>query len=219
MSGGALRWTSCLLATLAVASVCAAEDPPRVRHFRSLREIREQNVVRQRWDMSCGSAALSTVLTYDLQQPTRESEVVIWLLRRTDPVKIQARGGFSLLDLKRFAISRGNQAEAYAELSLQELADLHQPAIVPIRVKGYDHFIVFRGITGDRVRVADPAFGTMTMTAARFTALWKNGVAFVILPRAGIPPLQSAQITVPDAGSLYRTMLNASIGHPTRLTP
>lgn len=219
MSSRALRWTFCLFAALAVASACAAEDPPAVRHFRSLREIREQNVIRQRWDMSCGSAALSTVLTYDLQQPTRESDVVIWLLRRVDPVKIQARGGFSLLDLKRFAISHGNQAEAYAELSLQELADLRQPAIVPIRVKGYDHFIVFRGIAGNRVRVADPAFGSMTMTATRFTALWKGGIAFVVLPRGGMPPLKSADITVPDGSSLYRTMLSAGIGHPTRLTP
>jgi predicted double-glycine peptidase len=169
--------------------------------------------------MSCGAASLSTLLTHDLHRPTSESEVVVWILRRTNPVKVQARGGFSLWDLKRFVASRGYKAEGYGDLTLQELADLHQPAIVPLQLKGYSHFVVFRGIKGDRVQYADPAFGNLTMTAARFASLWKGGIAFVVLPHGAAPQLTAADTAAPDAGSLYRNLLDRSIGHPTRLTP
>ena len=54
------------------------------------------------------------------------------------------------------------------------------PPIVPISLKGYDHFVVFRGQYGDRVVVADPAFGNLTMSASQFVDLWKDGIGFVV---------------------------------------
>jgi predicted double-glycine peptidase len=110
--------------------------------------------------------------------------VVTWLLRRTDPVKVQARKGFSLLDLKHFVQARGYHAQGFSDMSLEELADLKIPAIVPIRSKGVDHFVVVRGVFGDRVVLADPAFGNMTIKARRFQEIWKQGIAFIVQPPA-----------------------------------
>jgi predicted double-glycine peptidase len=147
---------------------------------KSMAEIRGAEVVRQRWDYSCGSAALSTILTYYLDDPTPESAVVVSILRRTDPVRVRSRGGFSLLDLKNYLDRRGYTSSGFRDLNLADLSEFAVPPIVPINLKGYDHFVVFRGHYGDRVVVADPAFGNQTMSASRFGELWKDGIGFAV---------------------------------------
>lgn len=158
------------------------EPQQKMKNVRSLKEIREEGVVRQRWDISCGAAALSTVLTYDFKDATPESAIVVWILHRVDPIKIRTRGGFSLLDLKRFAQARGYSAEAFSGMSIEELALQKTSVITPIRLKGFDHFVVVKGIEGGRVVMADPGFGNVTMKVDRFRELWKNGIAFVVHP-------------------------------------
>lgn len=184
--------------------------------IKSLRELRSDHVLRQKWDLSCGAAAIGTLLTYDYQTPVSETEAVVWILHRTDPVKVQSRGGFSLLDLKRFAKFRGFDSDGYAELTLQELVDLKRPAIVPIRVKGFDHFVVFRGVAGDRIVMADPAFGNLTMTTERFLSQWKGGIAFVLATSPtgrNKPPY----VVAPLGTDVYRTSVDTAIGGPSRL--
>jgi uncharacterized protein len=149
--------------------------------IRSLAEIQQAGVVRQRWDLSCGSAALSTVLTYQHGDPTPETAIIVAILRRADPIRVKARGGFSLLDLKRFVETRGYDGKGYAGLNVAELASLGVPAIIPIRFNGYDHFVVFRDVVGEHVFLADPAYGNVTLPGHRFRALWKNGIAFIVL--------------------------------------
>jgi uncharacterized protein len=166
------------------AAAPAAPEPRGRKTVRSLREMRQERVVRQTWDLSCGAAALSTLLTYHLDDPVSEPEVVATVLQRTDPVKIRARQGFSLLDLKRFVISRGHEAEGYGQLDLEHLVKL-APAIVPTTLGGYNHFVVFRGVRGGHVLLADPAFGNRTLPVDQFEALWSRRIAFVVKPGDG----------------------------------
>ncbi len=186
---------------------------------RSLKEIRQDQMVRQRWDMSCGSAALSTVLTYDYGDPTPETAVVVWILRRTDPVRVRSRGGFSLLDLKRFVQFRGYEAEGYASLSLKELAQFPS-AIVPVRIKKYDHFVVFRDLVGDRVVLADPAFGNLTMDRERFVRIWKNGIGFIVLPQGESASVGASvapeDLPLPDVSTVYRSLHANGVLPPLR---
>lgn len=190
-----------------------------VKAMTTWKEIREAQVVRQTWDLSCGSAALSTLLTHHLGDPTSEAAVIVWLLRRTDPVKIQSRGGFSLLDLKRFAEARGYKADGYAGLTIPDLIALG-PAIVPVHVKGYDHFVVVRGMAGDRIVIADPAFGNSTRRLDRFTEIWSSGIAFVLYPhgqnvQTRHSPLPD-HLLVPDAAFAYRQVGAAAAAGPQR---
>jgi hypothetical protein len=188
--------------------------------IRSFSEIRWAHTVRQRWDNSCGSAALSTILTHHYGDPTSEAVIIMAILRRTDPVKVKARGGFSLLDLKKFVESRGYVGKGYAGLSLKELEELGTPAIVPVVMRGYDHFVVFRGRRGSRVLLSDPAFGAVTMTTERFSGLWKGGIGFLVLGRTpdreprGLDP-QPEEFLMPDGGSIARTAIDL---RPTPLT-
>lgn len=180
---------------------------------RTLKDMRYEQIVRQKWDMTCGAAAISTLLTYDFKDNTSETAVVTWIMRRTDPVKIQARKGFSLLDLKHFVQARGYGAEGFSEMSLEELAGLRVPAIVPVRSKGVDHFVIVRGVFGDRVVLADPAFGNMTMKAQKFQEVWKQGIAFIVLPPAPGMFQRSAQaraalsrVIRPEGGTVLRSV-------------
>ena len=51
-----------------------------------------------RRSLSCGAAALATVLTYSLNDPVSEHEAAKGMLKMTEPLKVKYRGGFSLLD-------------------------------------------------------------------------------------------------------------------------
>ena len=178
------------------------------KNVRSLKEIRDEGVVKQRWDVSCGAAALSTLLTYDFKDNTPETSIVVWLLHRVDANRVRSRGGFSLLDLKHFSEARGYHAEAFSGMSIQDLALEKTSVIVPIREKGFDHFVVVKGIVAGHVILGDPGFGNITMRVDRFQILWKNGIVFVVHPpddrMIGDKRLPLAARLVPDESLISR---------------
>lgn len=106
---------------------CASE-PATPRTVTSLQESRQQNVVLQEWDLSCGAAALATVLRYQHDDPVPEKTIAESMLRRTDPLTVRVKGGFSLFDLKRFTESRGLTGTGYLGLDLAALAKLGPPS-------------------------------------------------------------------------------------------
>lgn len=59
-------------------------------------------------------------------------------------------------------------------LGKMTLGDLERraPILIPIHTKGYNHFVVFRGRLGNRVLLADPAWGNRTMTIEKFNRAW-----------------------------------------------
>jgi hypothetical protein len=182
-----------------------------VKPIRTLKDLRDEGVVRQRWDMSCGAAALSTILTYNYNDDTPEAAIVVWILHRVNPIRVRARGGFSLLELKHFAQARGYTAEGFSGVSLADLASEKSWVITPIHFKSFDHFVVVKGIVGDRVILADPGFGNVTMKTGRFMKIWKNGIVFVIHPpdpRMLAPKnISAASRVVPD-----ETLISRGIG-------
>jgi predicted double-glycine peptidase len=184
-----------LLALAAAPPGGAAPARSDAKPVRSLLELRDDRLVRQHWDLSCGAAAIATLMTYQLGDPVSEREAALGMLRTGDARLVRARLGFSLLDLKRFAASRGFTAAGYAGMSLDELLAM-TPAVAPIRVRGFGHFVVVRGRRGDRLLLGDPAFGNRTMTAEAFVQAWTSRIGFVVVPandphppnRMGAPP-------------------------------
>ena len=90
---------------------------------------------------------------------------------------------------KRFVDRRGYAGTGYGNLEFADLLDL-APAMVPVDVNGYPHFVVFRGARGNRVLLADPAFGNHTMLIDKFAAAWieypdVGKVGFVVEPVDG----------------------------------
>jgi uncharacterized protein len=165
---------SCLT-PLIFKSAIAQQGP-----VRSLQEIRHAGVVIQRWDTSCGAAALATVLTYSLQDPVSERDVARGMLRMTEPLKVKYRGGFSLLDMKHYVESRGLKGVGYRGMKLAQLLNYHG-VIVPILQYGNPHFIVVRGLNSEgRLDIADPGFGNRTMSVEDFNDVWTDRIGFVV---------------------------------------
>lgn len=163
------------LAAIGMALVASNAHPA----ARSMAELRNEGVVRQHWDLSCGAAALATLMTYQLGHPVTEREAALAMLRRTSPNLVRQRLGFSLLDLKIYAATQGLGAAGFSDMTLDDL-DAVAPAIVPIRWRGFRHFVVYRGRRGDRVLIADPSFGNRTLPDWAFRSAWAGGVAFTV---------------------------------------
>jgi predicted double-glycine peptidase len=173
---------------------------------RSILEFRRENVVIQKWDLSCGAAALATLLRYQFGENISEKKIARALMRRDEyvdhPELVRLQQGFSLLDLKRYvqsyatmtpALPRKKDAayrrlvskrssnfrntrhmftgEGLGQLDIKDLIQ-RAPIMVPIDAFGYNHFVVFKGILGDRVLLADPAWGNRTMTIDKFERVW-----------------------------------------------
>ena len=165
---------SLVFATTTLPSPALADGRGPVK---SLLEMRQDRVVVQQWDLSCGAAALATLLNYQHGDPVSEREIAKGLIGREEyienPALVRVRHGFSLLDLKRYVDGRGYKGIGYGQLTLEDLIE-QAPIMVPINSLGYNHFVVFRGAQGNRVLLADPAFGNRTMLAAKFQNAWLN---------------------------------------------
>lgn len=148
----------------------AAAEP-----VRSLLEMRQRNVVLQQWDLSCAAAALATILRYQHGEPVTERSVALGLIKREEyianPDLVRIRQGFSLLDLKRYVDGIGFQGIGLGKLEFPDLL-ARAPIIVPVNLQGFPHFVIFRGATANSVLLADPAFGNVTMSAAKFMNGW-----------------------------------------------
>lgn len=149
----------------------------------TLKELRDRYVVKQQLDYSCGAAALATLMIHYFGDETSEREILDLLNVRLkhlteEQVSRKKRMGFSLLDLKYVANKKGYQAAGF-KLTLQQLTQLSAPVIVFVRPLGYHHFAVLRGTAGDRVFLADPSRGNLTMSTARFVDEY-GGIVFVL---------------------------------------
>ena len=177
----ALAIMALLAAPAASAASAVVQTSPGMSYpmkMTSLKEARFRNTVRQKYDFSCGSAAVATLLTYQYGYPIDEQAAFDVMYTHGDRAKI-GKEGFSLLDIKRFLASRGFDADGF-DVPLEKLDDEGIPAIVLINERGYHHFVVVKGYRNGRVLVGDPARGTRSMSRRRFDAMWNNHVVFVI---------------------------------------
>ena len=159
-------------------------------HLTSVKEARYKATIHQKYDFSCGSAAVATLLTYQYGYPVDEQVAFEQMYTHGDQAKIN-REGFSLLDIKRFLEANGFQADGY-KVPLDKLAQENLPAIVLIDEKGYHHFVVVKGMRSGRVLVGDPARGMRVLSETKFMSMWKNGLVFVIHNRRNLAVFNSA---------------------------
>ncbi len=141
------------------------------KSVKSWTEFRDEDVIKQKYDFSCGSSSLATILKYFFNEDIEEKEILEYLLK--------ARGlegekkltkediALSFKDLQEYADKRGYKAAGLA-MPLESLKDLKVPAIVYLEIRQYEHFSVYKGMNDKFVYLADPSFGNMKMRIEKF---------------------------------------------------
>lgn len=174
-----------LATTFGIGSNTRVEVP-----LKSLKDLRDHRLVRQRFDYSCGAAALATLLWYGFGHQVTEREVLRDVFQPLigDEEDLRKEEGLSLLDLQRVAQARGFRAQGF-RLPPEYLPQLGGPVIVFIKPRGYEHFAVLRGVRGDRVYLADPSRGNIRIPVYTFLDTWLGedgkGIIFVAEPENG----------------------------------
>jgi predicted double-glycine peptidase len=144
--------------------------------------LRFKQVVRQSYDISCGAAALATLMKYYWGIDTDEKKIIEGVLAGSsddEKKKINA-DGFSMLELKHMGESLGFASGGFRLDSVEKLAKLKVPVLTLITVRGYKHFVVLKGLSQGQVYIADPAFGNRSRSLERFTEEW-DGVILVFV--------------------------------------
>jgi uncharacterized protein len=169
-------------------------------------EFRYNNVTRQAYDYSCGSAALTTVLNQYLGRQFQERQMMEGLLRFGETEKIVQRRGFSLLDMKRLATALGHPSGGF-KAEMKDIKTLDHPAIVPIASGGFKHFVVLKKYQNGHVFVADPALGNISFTESKFLEVWDQNVLFIVFPN-GFEPQDGLELTDYDLRLLDERTVN-----------
>ncbi len=174
----------------------------------SWKELRDRNVVIQRFDYSCGSGALATLLRYYFGDKVSEEELLLSILGRMteEEVKDREKNGLSLLDLKRCAEQRGYQAVG-VRLNYASLPKLKGPVLIHLEREDYKHFAVLKGARGDRIYLADPSRGNIRMSVDRFAKEW-SGIALV-LGKSGFGLPQKYPLAIDDQEPVQNELLDA----------
>lgn len=173
---------------------------------KSLVALRYQNMVKQSYDVSCGAAAMATILTHYYGIPISEKEVIEDILQfstEKDQEKIN-KFGFSMLELKRLGERLGLVAGGFRVPDVSKLAKLEVPAIAITNVRGYAHFVVIRGVINGKVHVADPAFGNKVKDLKAFADTWNNVIMVFLSPnQTGDQAFQDSHIVKSPEKQIY----------------
>lgn len=175
--------------------------------------IKFRHIVHQAFDYSCGSAALVTILTYDLGLTINEQQAMEGMLERGENEKIIARRGFSLLDMKRYVASLNIDSAGF-RAEAKDLLTLEHPAIVPIDFGGSKHFVVLRGVRDGLVYIADPSAGNIVFSVKKFASLWDRNTLFVVYPPKNRPAPNLLALTDQELGvtDMDRVKDHANLG-------
>lgn len=186
---------------------------PAHKSVRSLRDLRYRELVQQRYDFSCGSAALASLLHYGYGMDVSEQELIKQMMVGADPEEV-VRNGFSMLDMKRYVEAVGMRAHGY-RIEANALYRLQVPVIALLDIKGYRHFVLVKGASAGRVYVADPALGHRVMVEDDFVAGW-NGIVLAVVADTPIRS-DSYLVTSHDSPALKRRV--DALDHATTPPP
>lgn len=160
-------------------------------HVKSLVDLRFENVVHQAYDLSCGAAALATLLKYFYGENLSEADVITGATSLADKAKIE-KEGFSMLELKRYSEKLGYVSAGFRIEDVDELTNLKVPVVALVNSRGYAHFVVLKGVVDGKVLIADPAFGNRSRSLDQFAHEWGHVVLAVLSEKfAGDPSFRT----------------------------
>lgn len=153
------------------------------KQITSWSEMRDKNLTKQEYDYSCGAASLSSILEhYYGVKNASEKEILDFVLlskgidinqkeaiQLDDEMKQKAH--LSFYDMVEYVESRGFKAFGLS-VDLPALSALKAPVIIYVKVRNIEHFSVLKGIDSRFVYLADPSFGNIKVSIAKFVEMF-----------------------------------------------
>jgi hypothetical protein len=162
--------------------------------------LKQQHIVMQKRDFSCGAAAVATIAHYYWGDNVDED----LFLRALDTILTDAeiedriKNGLAMSDLRRAAVIAGYEA-VVGKLTFDKLAESKVPLVVGIKPGGHKHFVVYRGTDQIWVYIADPIRGNLRMPIREFVDQWQEKAVLVIgKPGAKIKDTSPLSLTAAD---------------------
>ena len=142
---------------------------------------RFRGIVKQAHDLSCGAAALATLMHHFYGDDVTELGLIKSMIEAGDKDKV-AKFGFSMLELKRASDHLGYQSSGFRLKTVADLQKLKIPVLTLIKPRGYEHFVVLKRVEGGKVYIADPAFGNSSPSIDQFESYWSKVILAVLSP-------------------------------------
>jgi len=130
---------------------------------KSWKALRDERVVKQDLDYSCGAVSLATLLNEYYDQAVTEEQ----LLAAMDIGDLMA----SFEDMQQALLKFGFRGVGISA-SYGQLAKLDMPGVVYLEHRKGGHFSVLRGIDGKTAWLADPSLGNRTYSRQQFLDMW-----------------------------------------------
>lgn len=140
--------------------------------------------MRQKYEESCGAAALASLLNLFGVRQYQEEEILQQLNQKTDMLSFQ--------ELQSVATALGYDTRGF-RLTREILAQTSYPLLVRIENDPrFPHFVVIVNFQGDFLKVFDPNFGEYISTKKEFYSAWDRdmhgGYALVVADKAKTKP-------------------------------
>jgi predicted double-glycine peptidase len=179
-------------------------------------EIRNEGVVKQQFDFSCGASSMATILKHFYNLAINEQEIVNSVLAAkgvgSTPKQLTASDfALSFADLADYARTKRFKGVGVA-MDIDGLRKLRVPVIIYVKIRKFEHFTVFKGMDDDFVYLADPSFGNMKVKIPKFMEMFYQrddlqhpGRVLAIIPvdPASVTPNEAFMKTQSDSGYLY----------------
>jgi predicted double-glycine peptidase len=214
--------TALLAGVLAAANGTAAAEEPRVpirdpehefqARIPSWKELQQRNVVMQKREYSCGAASMATLLRYYWGDAVTEEEVLTTLTKLLTPEELKDRikNGLAFSDLRRTAVKMGYEA-TIGTLPFDKLVASRAPLVIPLRLKKFDHFVVFRGVVDGRVYLADPVRGNVRPTISEFREQWQKE-AVLVIAKPDVEPPKTSPLSIRPEEVHFSDLTRQTIG-------
>jgi predicted double-glycine peptidase len=150
-------------------------------------DLRNKDLISQKYDYSCGSASLSTIFQYFYKKNITELDILDTILDGNNTVQEDDKNIlFSFLDLARVAIKKDFKSFSL-ELNFETLKKLKIPAILYVVIRKESHFTVFKAIDRNHIYLADPSFGNIKMPIEKFKEIFNTnnnkGKILLVIPK------------------------------------
>jgi predicted double-glycine peptidase len=190
----------------------AAAGVPFNVKVRSMHDLTYEHIVAQRYDFSCGSAALATLLKYGYGINIPETEMIRRMMVYSTPAVV-VKNGFSMLDMKKFVETLGLRGRGFRVTS-EALYHLRIPVLVLMNSNGYEHFVLVKHAEDGRIFIADPALGNRIVSEKDFDKKW-NGLVFAVVGK----PFREDSPLLQGNESLALKLRERALENSTATTP